>query len=64
MTKANGPRRKRVRGLLDAGELKTSEDYVRAAFIFQHGERPDDYLLASVLGLVATRIDGILWIDA
>jgi hypothetical protein len=65
MTKADGPRRKRVRELLDAGALKTSEDYVRAAFIFQHGETPDDYLLAHVLGLVATKIDGSgAWIAA
>jgi hypothetical protein len=65
MTKADGPRRKRVRELLDAGALKTSEDYVRAAFIFQHGETPDEYLLAHVLGLVATKIDGSgAWIAA
>ncbi|HXS93112.1 MAG TPA: hypothetical protein VN736_00815 [Candidatus Limnocylindrales bacterium] len=48
-------RRQRVRELLDSGALHTSEDYVRAAFLFQHGSTPDDFLVAHVLGLIATR---------
>jgi hypothetical protein len=65
MVKADGPRRKRVRDLLDAGSLHTAEDYVRAAFLFQHGGEPNDYLLAHVLGLIATKMDGSgAWISA
>src|SRR5690349_8658262 len=55
IAKADGPRRKRARELLGAGALHTSEDYVRAAFLFQHGSEPNDYLLAHVLGLIATK---------
>jgi len=57
MLKNDGPRRKRVREMIDAGALTTAEDYVRAAFIFQHGGSPDDYLMAHVLGMIATKMD-------
>jgi hypothetical protein len=50
-------RRKRVREMLQAGEVKTPEDYDRAAFIFQHGSEPSDYLLAHVLGMTAMAVD-------
>ena len=56
--KNDEPRRKRVRELIDAGALTTAEDYVRAAFIFQHGDKPDDFLMAHVLGMIATKMDG------
>ncbi|WP_284734724.1 hypothetical protein [Sphingosinicella terrae] len=46
-------RRARVRELLDAGELASGEDFRQAAFIFQHGASPDDYLLAHSLAVVA-----------
>ena len=39
-------RQARTRTLLDSGALRTGEDYYRAAFIFQHGTKTDDYLLA------------------
>lgn len=58
MLKNDGPRRKRVREMIDAGALTTAEDYVRAAFIFQHGGAPDDFLMAHVLGMIATKMDG------
>lgn len=50
-------RRKRVREMLQAGEVKTPDDYDRAAFIFQHGSEPSDYLLAHVLGMTAMAVD-------
>jgi hypothetical protein len=50
-------RRKRVREMLQAGEVKSAEDYDRAAFIFQHGTEPADYLLAHVLGVTAMAVD-------
>jgi|HubBroStandDraft_6_1064221.scaffolds.fasta_scaffold200610_2 hypothetical protein len=46
-------RRVRVHQLLDAGNVKTGQDYWFAAMIFQHGEKPRDYLLAHVLALTA-----------
>lgn len=46
-------RRERTRILLDQGKLATAEDYYAAAFVFQHGEKPEDYLLAHTLALAA-----------
>jgi hypothetical protein len=45
-------RRNRVRSLLDSGMLKTGQDYSDAAFIFQHGDDPDDFLLAHILAVI------------
>lgn len=47
-------RRERTRALLDQGKLATAEDYCAAAFVFQHGEKPEDYLLAHTLAVAAT----------
>jgi hypothetical protein len=46
-------RRERVNQLLTAGNIKTGQDYEDAAFVFQHGDSPDDYLLAHVLAMAA-----------
>lgn len=46
-------RRTRTRALLDTGKLTTAEDYYAAAFVFQHGAQPDDFLLAHTLALAA-----------
>lgn len=46
-------RRQRTKQLLDAGKLRSGEDYYHAAFIFQHGGKPDDYLLAHTLATIA-----------
>ena len=64
--KADIVRRTSVAALLAAGALHTADDYRKAAFVFQHGERPDDYLLAHTLALVAvTKGDqGAAWIAA
>lgn len=42
-----------TRKLLDAGALRSGEDYYAAAHVFQHGSTPDDYLLAHSLALAA-----------
>jgi hypothetical protein len=42
----DGARRKLVREMLQAGDVKTAEDHDRAAFLFQHGSEPSDCLLA------------------
>lgn len=46
-------RRTRTRALLDEGKLTTAEDYYAAAFVFQHGDKPEDYLLAHSLALAS-----------
>jgi len=46
-------RRVQTRALLESGALKTGEDFRKAAFVFQHGLRPDDFLLAHSLAVAA-----------
>ena len=46
-------RRTQTRALLTAGGLHTGDDFKQAAFVFQHGSSPDDYLLAHTLATVA-----------
>jgi hypothetical protein len=46
-------RRQRTRELLDAGALQSGDDYWHAAFVFQHGSEPNDFLLAHTLAIVA-----------
>lgn len=42
-------RRRRTYALLEAGQLPTGEVYRAAAFVFQRGSTPEDYLLAHSL---------------
>ena len=49
--KADRQRRARVRALLDAGALQTGADFHAAAYVFQHGDEPEDYLLAHALAV-------------
>lgn len=46
-------RREKTQALLKGGHLKTANDFYHAAFIFQHGNTPDDYLLAHTLALAS-----------
>lgn len=66
MNAEDAARRERTRALLDAGALRTGEDYRAAAFIFQHGSVPDDYLLAHALAMtgVAKGSPRAAWIAA
>lgn len=59
-------RRARVHELLESGQLKTAEDFRDAAFIYQHGQQPEDYLLAHVLAMVAVQKGDTksIWISA
>src|SRR5438876_7541294 len=59
-------RRIRIHELLSAGALQTAGDFHDAAFIYQHGQTPDDYLLAHVLATVAVQKGDSkgLWISA
>ncbi len=59
-------RKATLRAMLDAGELKTGNDFEEASFIFQHGDAPDDWLFAHVLAMEAV-IKGdasARWIEA
>ena len=46
-------RRAQTSKLLAAGALHTGKDFEEAAFVFQHGDSPPDYLLAHALAMVA-----------
>ncbi|MBI3209672.1 MAG: hypothetical protein HYZ37_12340 [Candidatus Solibacter usitatus] len=51
--------------IVRGGSLKTGEDYDRAAFLFQHGETPADYLLAHILAVAAVSLGhNSTWISA
>jgi len=64
MSKDDAARRQRTRDLLMAGKLHSSADFREAAFVFQHGDKPDDYLLAPTLAMIAVGKgdEGALWI--
>ena len=57
-------RRSQTRELLSRGKLRTAADYTRAAFVFQHGSTPDDFLFAHALAMVAAARgdEDALWI--
>jgi hypothetical protein len=59
-------RRDKVRGLLGSGQIKIAADFHDAAFIFQHGQDPSDYLLAHILAVASIEKGGSdsLWISA
>ena len=64
--KEDQQRRLRTQALLDAGALNSGEDFYHAAFVFQHGGTPDDYLKAHLLAIVsvARGKPGAAWIAA
>lgn len=66
ITRHDTERRVIVRRLLDAGQVRSGTDHYHAAFIFQHGDRPDDYLLAHAMAVaaVARGRDDAAWIAA
>jgi hypothetical protein len=61
---ADKDHRQAVRELLAQNALHNSKDFGHAAFVFQHGDTSDDFLLAHTLAMVAVaRGDaGALWI--
>ncbi len=62
--KADESRRRRTAVLVRDGKLHTGNDLEGAAFVFQHGSTPDDYLLAHALAMaaVAKGDNGAIWI--
>jgi hypothetical protein len=59
-------RRAEVQRLLRAGKVESGEDYYYAAFIFQHGQKPRDYLFAHILAVTAVSkgFQGGIWLSA
>jgi hypothetical protein len=51
--KADEARRARTWQLLDDGQLQSGDDFYHAAFVFQHGNEPADYLKAHLFAMVA-----------
>jgi hypothetical protein len=62
--KGDAARRAATKSLLDTGQLHIGEDFRKAAFVFQHGSGPPDFLLAHTLAMIAmSKGDGsALWI--
>ena len=56
LAKDDEQRRKDLREMLAAGQVRTGTDFYHAALIFQHGQNPDDYLLAHVLAMDAVAL--------
>jgi hypothetical protein len=59
-------RREQVRQLISEGKVQSGEDYYYAAFIFQHGQKPSDYLYAHVLAVTAVNkgLHNAMWLSA
>jgi photosystem II stability/assembly factor-like uncharacterized protein len=53
LPKRDAKRLSRVREMVNQGVLQTAEDFSRAALVLQHGEKPEDFLLAHVLASAA-----------
>jgi photosystem II stability/assembly factor-like uncharacterized protein len=56
----------RVREMVSQGVLQTAEDFSAAALVLQHGDKPDDFLLAHVLAsaaVIAGNLDA-RWLSA
>jgi hypothetical protein len=66
VSKADEQRREQTRKLLADGVLHTGKDFEHAAFVFQHGSTPNDYLLAHTLAMVAVKKGegSAIWIAA
>ena len=64
VNKSDAERRQATLKLLSAGALHTGEDFTWAAFLFQHGSTPNDYLLAHTLAMIAVKkgYGDALWI--
>ncbi len=66
VARRDAPRRARVGEMVRGGVLKTGEDFERASFIFQHGDKLDDYVMAHVLAMTASAVEPFRgrWISA
>lgn len=64
--KQDDERRAQTKKLLGTGQLHTGKDFLEAAFVFQHGGLPEEYLLAHTLAVVsaAKGESGAAWLSA
>ena len=46
-------RRLRTKTLLESGKLRSGNDFYHAAFVYQHGDKPTDFLLAHTFAVIA-----------
>lgn len=53
LASSDADRRARTRKLLESGDLQSADDYFHAAFVLQHGEKPEDFLEAHLLAMVS-----------
>jgi hypothetical protein len=56
LQKHDAERRQRVREMLSEGEVTTAQDFHDAAYIFQHGQKPEDPSQKRTHGLSATTL--------
>ena len=49
-----------------SGKIQSAKDYYSAGFIFQHGQKPSDYLYAHVLAVTAVNkgLHSAIWLSA
>ena len=68
VTPRDEQRRKRVKEILETGDVETADDYFHAAMVLQHGVEPEDYELAHELALKAAELapehSSALWLAA
>jgi hypothetical protein len=57
VSKHDAARRDKTLQLLDAGEIRSAEDFYNAALIFQHGDSIQDTQLALALATASARMD-------
>lgn len=53
VSSADRARREQTQVLLDSGRLSSGDDFYHAAFVFQHGDKPDDFMRAHALAMIA-----------
>lgn len=51
---ADKARRAQTQALLDAGKLRSADDFYHAAYVFQHGNEAEDCLKAHAFAVIAT----------
>ncbi len=66
VVKSDEARRTATRQLIADNKLRTGQDYEQAAIVFQHGDKPDDYLFAHTLAMIAVARGqaAAMWIGA
>ncbi len=64
--RTDAARREATMKLINSGALHSGEDFTWAAFVFQHGDTSNDYLLAHTLAMVGVRkgYSAAIWIAA